>query len=78
MQLKHLIVSHHGKLEFGSPKLPMTYEAVTLHYLDDLDAKLKSMQQLIEEDPNTDSHWTSFQPALGRKLYKPNAPPTQK
>ena len=50
VQLKHMIVSHHGKLEFGSPKVPMTLEALALHYLDDLDAKLHSFEQLIRED----------------------------
>lgn len=42
--VQHIVVSHHGKLEFGSPKLPMIPEAVLLHYLDDLDAKMHSMQ----------------------------------
>ena len=40
MQLQHIIVSHHGKLEFGSPKVPMTLEALALHYLDDLERKV--------------------------------------
>jgi 3'-5' exoribonuclease len=70
MQLKHLIVSHHGKLEFGSPKVPMTLEAIALHYLDDLDAKLHAFEQLMREDANVDSAWTVFHPQLGRKLFK--------
>ncbi|MEZ6118607.1 MAG: HD domain-containing protein [Pirellulaceae bacterium] len=70
MQLRHMIVSHHGKLEFGSPKVPMTLEAIALHFLDDLDAKLFSFDQIIREDVNTDSAWTSFQPILSRKIYK--------
>ncbi|HEY6563184.1 MAG TPA: HD domain-containing protein [Pirellulaceae bacterium] len=70
LHLKHLIVSHHGKYEFGSPKLPMTLEAVTLHYLDDLDAKLHWMSQLMDDDANTDSAWTTFHTNLGRKLFK--------
>lgn len=68
--LKHLIVSHHGKLEFGSPKVPMTREAITLHLLDDLDAKLHNFEQIAREDVNVDSEWTTFQTHLGRKLYK--------
>jgi 3'-5' exoribonuclease len=71
VQLKHMIVSHHGKLEFGSPKVPMTLEALALHYLDDLDAKLHSFEQLIREDVNIDSSWTTYYPHLGRKLFKP-------
>ena len=70
LRLKHMIVSHHGEYEFGSPKLPMTLEAVALHYLDNLDAKMHSLGQLIKEDVNADSNWTPYQPNLGRKLYK--------
>jgi 3'-5' exoribonuclease len=70
MQLKHLIISHHGEYEYGSPKLPMTLEAVALHYLDNLDAKLHNFQSLMASDSNTDSPWTQFQHNLGRKLYK--------
>jgi 3'-5' exoribonuclease len=70
IQLKHLILSHHGKYEYGSPKLPMTLEAVTLHYLDDLDAKLHLIEGVIAEDANADSAWTPYQATLGRKLYK--------
>ena len=72
-QLRHMIVSHHGTLEFGSPKVPMTLEAITLHYLDSMDAKLHSFQQLIEEDVNTGSPWTVYHPSLGRKIYKGNS-----
>ncbi len=69
-QLRHMIVSHHGTLEFGSPKVPMTLEAIALHHLDNLDAKLHSVKQLIEDDVNSDSPWTVYHPSLGRKLYK--------
>ncbi|QGJ68481.1 Metal dependent phosphohydrolase [Planctomycetales bacterium 10988] len=70
LQLQHLIVSHHGQYEFGSPKLPMTLEAVALCQLDNLDAKLHSFHQLMKEDPNTDSPWTLYHPSIDRKLYK--------
>ena len=70
MQIKHMIVSHHGKLEYGSPKVPMTLEALVLHYLDDMDAKIHNFDQLIRDDPNGDSDWTTYHPHLGRKLYK--------
>lgn len=72
LRLKHIVVSHHGQYEFGSPKLPMTLEAVALHFLDNLDAKLYTVGQLIREDVNSDSDWTTYQPSLGRKLYKPS------
>ncbi len=68
--LKHIILSHHGEYEFGSPKLPMTPEAIAIHYLDNLDAKLQLFDALIQGDANTDSHWTPYYPNLGRKLYK--------
>jgi 3'-5' exoribonuclease len=70
LRLKHMIVSHHGQYEFGSPKLPMTLEAVALHQLDNLDAKLHNFAQQMREDPNVDSAWTHFHPTLGRKLFK--------
>ena len=76
LRLKHMIVSHHGSYEFGSPKLPMTLEAVALHYLDNLDAKLHTFGREIRDDPSRDSSWTPFQQSLGRRLFKgtPQAP----
>ena len=68
--LRHMIVSHHGQYEYGSPKLPMTLEAITLHFLDSLDARIHSVTQLIAEDPNKDSAWTVYHPSIGRKIYK--------
>lgn len=70
LRLKHMIVSHHGQYEFGSPKLPMTLEAVALHHLDNLDAKIHSFDQLMRDDPNVESGWTNFHHGLGRKLFK--------
>jgi len=70
LRLKHMIVSHHGEYEYGSPKLPMTLEAVALFCLDNLDAKIYSFHQQLREDPNVGSPWTHFNPSIGRKLYK--------
>lgn len=70
LRLKHMIVSHHGTLEYGSPKLPMTLEAVALHYLDNLDAKIHTFGREIRDDPVRDSTWTPFQQSLGRRLFK--------
>ena len=70
LQLRHMIVSHHGSHEFGAPRLPMTLEAVALWQIDNLDAKLQSFEQLMKDDPNTDSPWTLFHANIGRKLYK--------
>ena len=48
--IEHLIISHHGQYEFGSPKLPMFPEALMLHYLDDLDSKMESMRAQFERE----------------------------
>jgi 3'-5' exoribonuclease len=64
--LEHLIISHHGQYEFGSPKLPMFPEALMLHYLDDLDSKMESMRAHFEREP--DLVWTSYNASLGRPL----------
>lgn len=70
MELKHFIISHHGQYEFGSAKLPMTLEAIALHHIDNLDAKVHSFTQLVKEDANVESNWTQYHANLGRKLYK--------
>ncbi|MDZ7617180.1 MAG: HD domain-containing protein, partial [Patescibacteria group bacterium] len=74
LRLKHMLLSHHGEYEFGSPKTPMTLEALALHCLDLLDAKLNAFELIMQADPNTDSPWTTYQPSLGRKLYKGTSP----
>jgi len=68
MLVKHMLVSHHGALEFGSPKLPQTLEAVILHYLDDLDGKIQSIQSLMEKESG--SRWTPFHRAYGRGFFR--------
>jgi len=70
LRLKHMLVSHHGQYEFGSPKLPMTLEATALYLLDNLDAKINSFDQLMRDDPNVDSPWTHYHANIGRKLFK--------
>ena len=70
LRLKHMIVSHHGEYDFGSPKLPMTLEAIALYCLDNLDAKVFSFHQQLRDDPNVGSPWTHYNPGLGRKLFK--------
>lgn len=70
-QLEHLILSHHGQLEYGSPKVPMSLEAIALHHLDNLDAKLAAATSLIDSDISSDGNWTNYNPAMGRKFWKP-------
>jgi len=69
LRLQHIVVSHHGTLEHGSPKVPMTLEAIAFQYLDELDAKLNSARELVQQDRTRDS-WTPFSTVLGRKLHK--------
>ena len=66
--IEHLIISHHGQYEFGSPKLPMFPEALMLHYLDDLDSKMEAMRAHFEREASLDSPWTSYNASLGRPL----------
>ena len=66
--LEHLIISHHGHYEFGSPKLPMFPEALMLHYMDDLDSKMESMRAHFQREELTGSEWTSYNASLGRPL----------
>ena len=73
LRLKHMIVSHHGRLDYGSPKVPMTPEAIALHFLDDLDAKLQAFRQATAMDAGNNPGWTNYVPALGRKLYRTGA-----
>jgi 3'-5' exoribonuclease len=70
LRLKHLILSHHGSYEFGSPKLPMTPEAIALHYIDNLDAKVHEFTRDIADDPNPAASFTPFNARLDRKLFK--------
>ncbi len=66
--LEHMIISHHGHYEFGSPKLPMFPEALMLHYMDDLDSKMESMRAQFEREAEFDSPWASYNPSLARPL----------
>jgi 3'-5' exoribonuclease len=69
LQLEHIVLSHHGALEFGSPVLPKTREALLVYYLDDLDAKLKMMDQHLKSDTGA-GEFTSYHRVLQRGLYK--------
>jgi 3'-5' exoribonuclease len=68
--VEHMILSHHGQLEFGSPKLPQFPEALLLHYLDDLDSKMECMRSLIERDRQVEGCFTTFSAALERAALK--------
>lgn len=67
--LLHMLLAHHGRLEYGSPKLPSTPEALLLAMLDDLDSKVEAMQRLIAE-PQSVSDWTRMTPMFERPIYR--------
>ncbi|MCK4401594.1 HD domain-containing protein, partial [bacterium] len=58
MLLEHILLSHHGQYEWGSPKKPKVLEAVILHYLDDMDAKISGFQDMVEKSQEPDKKWT--------------------
>jgi 3'-5' exoribonuclease len=70
LRLKHMILSHHGTYEFGSPRLPMTPEAIALHHLDNFDAKVHNFTRDIRDDRNQTSAWTPYNQAMQRRLFK--------
>ena len=70
LELRHLILSHHGEFEYGSPKRPKTMEALAVHYMDDLDAKLNAFQSFTADSNNADSDWTTYNRFFERYLYK--------
>jgi 3'-5' exoribonuclease len=67
--VQHLLISHHGQYEFGSPKLPMIREALAFHYLDDLDSKLAAARTALALDSG-EPEWSAYSGALGRKFLR--------
>jgi len=61
-----MVLSHHGQLEFGSPKIPIFPEALLLHYLDDMDSKMECMRVQIDRDPQAEGYFSAYSPSLGR------------
>jgi len=68
--LKHLLLSHHGQYEYGSPKRPKTMEAVILSFLDDLDSKINGVRTHIDKEPDSDSPWTQYHRLYDRYFLK--------
>ncbi len=66
--LEHMVLSHHGQLEYGSPKLPVFPEALLLHHLDNLDSKMAAIFQSLEKDRATPGLWTGYNAALERSF----------
>jgi 3'-5' exoribonuclease len=68
--VEHLIVSHHGELEYGSPKTPLFPEAMLLHHLDNLDSKMECMRALVAKDRHIEGVWTGYSASLDRAVLK--------
>jgi 3'-5' exoribonuclease len=77
--LQHIILSHHKELEFGSPKIPATPEAIFVHYIEDLDAKMMMSLQATRGSAalSAEGNWTEFMKAFGGKLYRPDVAPAE-
>ncbi len=67
--IQHCILSHHGELEFGSPKTPRTLEAMLLHYADNMDAYVKMFEEAVDAD-NTQGAWVGYHRVMARNLRK--------
>ncbi len=74
MVLKHIMLSHHGEYEFGSPKRPKIQEAIIIHYLDDLSAKISNFQATLRKENVAEGEWTSFSKMHDRYLYRHAVP----
>jgi len=74
VHLKHLLLSHHGQYEYGSPKRPKTLEAVVLSYLDDLDSKINGIRCHIDKEAHADGAWTSYHRLYDRYFFKGRRP----
>ncbi len=80
MLIKHLLLSHHGQYDFGSPKRPKFLEAVILNFIDDLDSKINGVQTHIDKEPDKEGNWTNYHRLYDRYFYKGSgsAKPTEK
>src|SRR6266403_1381722 len=75
--VQHLLISHHGEYEFGSPKLPMIREALVFHYLDDLDSKMAAARAALASESG-DEEWSAYSGALQRNYLKTANPNSEK
>ncbi len=73
LHLKHILLSHHGHYEFGSPKIPQTKEAYLLHLIDLMDSKMGTIDEIMRSDQNT-GHWSGFVKHMDRIIFKSELP----
>ena len=76
LELRHILLSHHGVLEFGSPKRPKTVEALIVNFMDDLDAKTNAFSEFMKA-PGNESNWTPYHRLLERFIYKGQPPESE-
>jgi len=69
LRLRHVVVSHHGRYEWGSPRRPKTLEACALHYIDNLDAQVNRFARIIAARRDKTKPWTEYDTLLKRYLY---------
>ena len=74
MLIKHLLLSHHGQYDFGSPKRPKFLEAIILNFIDDLDSKINGVQTHIDKEPDREGNWTAYHRLYDRYFYKRATP----
>jgi 3'-5' exoribonuclease len=74
LRIQHMILSHHGELNYGSPKVPMTPEAMLLHLIDSMDTRMHMVLRELKDDRNNPTAWTPYNANLGRRIYKGGAP----
>lgn len=77
MLIKHLLLSHHGQYDYGSPKRPKFLEAVILNFIDDLDSKINGVQTHIDKEPDREENWTNYHRLYDRYFYKGSQQPTR-
>jgi 3'-5' exoribonuclease len=70
MLLKHIMLSHHGEYEYGSPKRPKIREAIIINYLDDLSAKINNFDATLKREQVAEGAWTGFSKMHDRYLYR--------
>lgn len=77
MLIKHLLLSHHGQYDYGSPKRPKFLEAVILNFIDDLDSKINGVQTHIDKEPDREESWTNYHRLYDRYFYKGSQQPEE-
>ena len=77
-QLKHIILSHHGEYQFGSPVLPRTLEALVVHFADNLDAKINGVLRIHQRETEEPGDWTSYVRLMEREFFKSKLLPQER